>query len=76
MFGEDTQGYTSKALICLRDVAPRLRIRERTAKAPKYSAGAEYIYGHRAPKCVCAFLLPNETKSAEVLPAVPPGNYH
>jgi hypothetical protein len=31
---------------------------------------------HRAPKRVGALLLPNETKSAEVLPAVPPGNYH
>jgi hypothetical protein len=36
---------------------------------------SEYIYAH-SPKRLCAFLLPNETKSAEVLPAVPPGNYH
>jgi hypothetical protein len=34
------------------------------------------IFMRTAPKRLCAFLLPNETKSAEVLPAVPPGNYH
>jgi len=30
----------------------------------------------QSPKTRGALLLPNETKPAEVLPAVPPGNYH
>jgi hypothetical protein len=34
------------------------------------------LFMRTAPKLLCAFLLPNETKSAEVLPAVPPRNYH
>lgn len=36
---------------------------------------SECIYAH-SPKTPVCVPVTNETKSAEVLPAVPPGNYH
>jgi hypothetical protein len=45
-------------------------------RALSFGEAQPNIFIRTAPKRLCAFLLPNETKSAEVLPAVPPGNYH
>jgi hypothetical protein len=45
-------------------------------RALSFGEAQPNIFMRTAPKRLCAFLLPNETKSAEVLPAVPPGNYH